>query len=190
MLLSEQLKEKLRDEFMPLKNIKVFSNAFPVNIKIAFLKSLPKGIMGACGLILDFFEGRVNTDITQNNYMIVYASQKEIADEFRFTREYISHCINRMVESPLCPFIKIRQGLNKANYYIMAKKKELVDLLKQIYKAQQEEAKIKNEEKQDKQKKEYRKYSNGKTSTFNNFKQRTYDFDLLEKQLLGWEDIE
>ncbi|MFL0198784.1 hypothetical protein ACJDU8_24990 [Clostridium sp. WILCCON 0269] len=90
MLLSEQLKERLRNEFMPLKNLKIFSNAFPVNIKIALLKSLPKGIMGTCGLILDFFEGRVNTDITQENYMIVYVSQAEIAKEFRFSREYIS----------------------------------------------------------------------------------------------------
>lgn len=29
--------------------------------------------------------------------------------------------------------------------------------------------------------------SNGKISTFNNFEQREYDYDSLEKQLLGWE---
>lgn len=39
-----------------------------------------------------------------------------------------------MSESRMCPFVKIRQGLNKANYYIMQKKKEVVELLKQIYK--------------------------------------------------------
>ncbi|MFL0198815.1 hypothetical protein ACJDU8_25170, partial [Clostridium sp. WILCCON 0269] len=177
-------------EFMPLKNLKIFSNAFPVNIKIAFLKSLPKGIMGACGLILDFFEGRVNTDINEKNYMIVYISQAEIAKEFRFSREYISHCINRMAESPICPFVKVRQGLNKAKYYIMQKKKELVYLLKQIYQAQQKEAKAKNIEKQDKQKRKYGKNNKGKISTFNNFKPREYDFEKLERQLLGWEDLE
>lgn len=30
-------------------------------------------------------------------------------------------------------------------------------------------------------------YSNKKTSTFNNFKQRDYDFDDLERKLLGWD---
>lgn len=30
----------------------------------------------------------------------------------------------------------------------------------------------------------------GKGSTFNNFEQRNYDFDKLERQLLGWEDPE
>lgn len=187
MLMSEQL----RKEFMPIKSLKVYSNANAVNSKISFIKSLDKGIRGVCSMILDFFEARVNTDDTKDNYMIVYASQKEIADEFGFTREYVSHCINRMVESSLCPFVKIRQGLNKANYYIMQTKKEMVDLLKKIFQAQQEELRTKNEVKQDRQKKEYKSNynSNKKVSAFNSFPQRTYDFEKLEKQLLGW-DIE
>jgi hypothetical protein len=82
-----------------------------------------------------------------------------------------------MVESSLCPFIKVRQGLNKANYYIMQTKKEMVDLLKKIFKVQKEEAKAKVDEKQGQEKKPYRSYSNERISTFNNFKQRTYDFD-------------
>ncbi|NMM61156.1 hypothetical protein HBE96_00245 [Clostridium sp. P21] len=189
MLMSEQLKEQLRKEFMPIKSLKVYSNANAVNSKISFIKSLDKGIRGVCSMILDFFEARVNTDDTKDNYMIVYASQKEIADEFGFTREYISHCINRMVENTICPFVKVRQGLNKSNYYIMKKKKEMIDLLKKIFQAQQEELKVKNEEKQDRQKKEYKNNysSSNKVSTFNNFKQRTYDFEELERKLLGWD---
>ncbi|AKA71944.1 hypothetical protein [Clostridium scatologenes] len=189
MLLSEQLKEKLRKEFMPLKNLKIFSNANAINSKIAFIKSLDKGIRGTCSMILDFFECRVNTDGSKDNYMIVYASQSNIADELGFTREYISHCINRMAESSICPFIKVRQGLNKSNYYIMETKKKLVNLLKQIFHAQQEELKAKNQEKQQQKKKEYKKSnSNEKFSTFNNFEQRTYDFEDLEKKLLSWTD--
>jgi biotin operon repressor len=134
-------------------------------------------------------ECRVNTDEKNDNYMLVYASQQQIADELGFTREWISHCINRMSEKESCIFTKVRQGLNKANYYIMQKKKEMVDLLKQIFKAQQEEAKAKNSEKQDNQKKEYKKYSK-KESTFNDFDQRDYveeygSFDELEKKLIG-----
>jgi biotin operon repressor len=186
MLLSEQLKGQLRNEFMPIKSLKVYSNADALNIKITFLKSLSKGIRGTCSMILDFMEARVNTQEESDNYMIVYASQQQIADELGFTREWISHCINRMAARENCIFTKIRQGLNKSNYYIMKKKKEMVDLLKQIFQAQQEEAKVKNAEKQQTQKKEYKKYSK-KESTFNNFQQRTYDFEKLEKQLLGWD---
>lgn len=94
-----------------------------------------------------------------------------------------------MAEKGNCIFTKVRQGLNKANYYIMQNKKELVDLLKQIFKAQQEELKAKNQEKQDKQKKEYKKYPK-KESTFNDFDQRDYSkeqLDDLEKKLLGWD---
>ncbi|KZL88794.1 hypothetical protein [Clostridium magnum] len=186
MLLSEQLKEKLRNEFMPIKSLKIFSNGDTLNLKIAFLKTLPKGIRGTCSMILDFFECRVNTKEAKDNYMIVYASQQEIADTLGFTREYISHCINRMSETPNCIFTKVRQGLNKANYYIMEKKKELVNLLKQIYKAQQKEAQVKNQEKQQRQKKEYNKQ---KVSMFNSFKQREYskeDLKNIEYALLGW----
>ncbi|MFL0269245.1 DnaD domain protein [Candidatus Clostridium radicumherbarum] len=39
--------------------------------------------------------------------------------------------------------------------------------------------------KQIKERSEYKSYGN--KGTFNNFEQRTYDFDKLEKQLLGWE---
>lgn len=184
MLVSEQLKEKLRSQFMPIKTLKIYSNANTLNLKIAFLKSLPKGIRGTCGMILDFMECRVNTDKKNSNYMICYASQQQIADELGFSREWISHCINRMTEKENCIFTKTRQGLNKCNYYIMKKKKEMLELLKQIFQAQQEELKARNAEKQDKQKKNYKKYNN---SNFNNFKQREYDFKELERQLLGWD---
>lgn len=189
MLMSEQLKQELRERFMPIKSLKVFSNGDALNLKIAFLKTLPKGIRGTCSMILDFFECRVNTEETKDNYMIVYASQSEIGNELGFTREYISYCINRMSESRICPFVKIRQGLNKANYYIMQKKKELVDLLKQIYKAQQEELGVKNIEKQQKEKKQYNNYRKERISTFNSFKQRDYskeDLKNIEYALLGW----
>lgn len=36
--------------------------------------------------------------------------------------------------------------------------------------------------------KESTQKTNGKTSTFNNFEQREYDYDSLEKRLLGWEE--
>jgi hypothetical protein len=56
----------LRKEFMPIKSLKV------------------------CSMILDFFEARVNTEETKDNYIIVYASPSEIAYMLGFTREYIS----------------------------------------------------------------------------------------------------
>lgn len=87
-----------------LKKLKIFSNADALNLKISFLKSLDKGIRGTRSMILDFFECRVNTDEYKDNYMIVYASQSEIGNILGFTREYISHCINRMSKSPKCPF--------------------------------------------------------------------------------------
>lgn len=186
MLISENLKQQLRQNFMPIKSLKVFSNADALNLKISFLQSLDKGIRGTCSMILDFFECRVNTDESKDNYMISYASQREIGSVLGYTREYISHCINRMSESPICPFVKVRQGLNKANYYVMEKKKEMVELLKQIFQAQQEESKVKNTEKQRGQKKQYNKSS---SSTFNSFKQRDYskeDLKNIEYALLGW----
>lgn len=122
MLMSEQLKEKLRNEFMPIKTLKIFSNADALNLKMSFLNSLSKGIRGTCSRILDFFEARVNTDDTKDNYMICYASQQQIAEELKLSREWVSHCINKMSEKENCIFTKIRQGLNKANYYIMGKK--------------------------------------------------------------------
>ncbi|WP_243186785.1 hypothetical protein [Clostridium muellerianum] len=158
MLLSEQLKEQLRNEFMPIPSLKIYSNADTLNLKIRFLKSLSNGIRGTCSMILDFMECRVNTQEESVNYMICYASQQQIADELGLTREWVSHCINRMIEKENCIFTKVRQGLNKSNYYILQKKKEMVHLLKQIFQAQQLELKTKNEEKQDKQKKEYKKY--------------------------------
>lgn len=190
MLLSEQLKEQLRSEFMPIKSLKIYSNADALNIKIAFLKSLSKGIRGTCSMILDFMEARVNTQEEKESYMICYASQQQIADELGLTREWVSHCINRMSKQKNCIFTKVRQGLNKANYYIMQTKKEMVDLLKKIFQAQQEETKVKNNDKQQQQKKEYKNsYSNGnsKVGTFNNFPQRNYDFEELERKLLGWD---
>lgn len=43
-------------------------------------------------------------------------------------------------------------------------------------------------EKKRKSEKEKYKKANGKSSTFNDFNQRDYDYDSLEKQLLGWEN--
>lgn len=91
MLMSEHLKEKLRNEFMPIKTLKIYSNADALNLKIAFLKSLSKGIRGTCSRILDFFEARVNTDDTKDNYMICYASQQQIADEKENLKGFICH---------------------------------------------------------------------------------------------------
>lgn len=42
-------------------------------------------------------------------------------------------------------------------------------------------------ERRKKSAKEENKKTKGKTSTFNDFNQRDYDYDYLEKQLLGWE---
>jgi hypothetical protein len=185
MLTSEKLKNILSENHQKIKTMKVFSNAVAVNDKLAFINTLDKGIRGTCNLILDAFEGHVNTDENSDNYMQVYASQATIATELGFTREYISHCINRMAESELCPFVKIRRGLNMVNQYIMTAKKKLVELLKEIYKAQQEELQAKNQENKNKEKKQWfgRK---DKVDNFNNFEQRYYDFDALEKKLLGW----
>lgn len=189
MLLSEQLKEKLRNEFMPIKTLKVYTNSVAINSKLQFIRSLDKGIRGVCSMILDFFEARCgNEESKQDNYMVVYASQSEMGSVLGYTREYISRCINRMSESPICPFVKIRQGLNKANYYIMQKKKEMVELLKQIFQAQQQEAQVKNEEKQT-EKKQYNNYKKEKVSTFNDFKGRNYskeDLNDMKYKLLGW----
>ena len=46
-----------------------------------------------------------------------------------------------------------------------------------------------NKEKEVKRKAENKEYGN-KISNFNNFEQRTYDYEKLEKQLLGWEQYE
>lgn len=46
-----------------------------------------------------------------------------------------------------------------------------------------------NREKEVKRKAENKDYGT-RISTFNNFEQRTYDYDKLEKQLLGWEQYE
>ena len=186
MLQSEKLKNILSEKHAKIKTMKVFSNAVGINDKIAFINSLPKGIRGTCSLILDAFEAHVNTDEKNNNYMMVYASQATISKELELSREYVCHCINRMAESILCPFIKIRQGLNLCNYYVMTAKKKLVELLKQIYKAQEEEREDKNKENQGKEKKQWFRKKE-KTGGFNDYEQRSYDFEELEKQLLGWE---
>jgi DNA replication protein DnaD len=54
---------------------------------------------------------------------------------------------------------------------------EILSELKELYIQMQKE-------KREQQQKNY----NNKPSTFNNFKQRNYDFEDLEKKLLGWED--
>lgn len=135
----EILKQQLREKYMPVKSLKVFSNGYAVNSKLEFIKSLDKGVRGVCSQILDFFEARVNTDIEKESYMIVYASQQQIADQLGYTREYISTCISSMCSMVNCPFKKVRQGLNKANYYIMETKKELIELLQNIYSAENKE---------------------------------------------------
>jgi hypothetical protein len=43
MLLSEQLKEKLRNEFMPIKNLKIYSNAICIKSENILLKIALKG---------------------------------------------------------------------------------------------------------------------------------------------------
>jgi hypothetical protein len=184
MLLSEKLKNILNENHAKIKTMKIFSNAVGVNDKIAFLLTLDKGIRGTCGLILDMFEGHVNTDEKSDNYMIVYASQATVAKELSLTREYVSHCINQMAKNELCPFTKIRRGLNLCNQYIMTAKKKLVELLKEIYKAQEEERKAKNQENKAKEKKQWFGKKD-KVDNFNNFEQREYDWDDLEKKLRG-----
>lgn len=74
MLISENLKQELRDKFMHLKTLKIYSNYVSVNLKVDFMKSLPEGIRDTCSMILDFVECRVNTEEAKDNYMIVYAS--------------------------------------------------------------------------------------------------------------------
>lgn len=89
-----------------------------------------------------------------------------------------------MAESLLCPFVKIRQGLNKANYYIMQNKKEIVELLKQIFKAQQEESQSNNREKQQKEKKQYNNCKKERSFTLNSFKQRDYGKEDLKNKVI------
>jgi hypothetical protein len=188
MLKSLELKNLLNENHAKIKTMKVFSNAVAINDKIAFINSLDKGIRGVCSLILDAFEGHVNTDEKNSNYMMLYASQATIASELDLSREYVCHCINRMAETVLCPFTKIRQGLNQCNIYVMVGKKNLVELLKQIYAAQQEEKNEKSKESQVKEKKQW--FKKKEKGTFNDYPQREYDFDELEKNLLGWDVAE
>lgn len=83
--IKRKTKGKAKKWIYPIKTLKVYSNT-----KIAFLQSLDKGIRGVCSMILDLFEARCrNEESKQDNYMIVYASQSEIADTLGFTREYI-----------------------------------------------------------------------------------------------------
>ena len=189
----DNLNKQLKDEHSQTDRLKTFSNAFNNNDIETFINSLPNGIKGTCARIFIHWEGKVlaNKSEVDKDYMVVYESQQQTATALNLTREYICHCINIMAKAPNCIFEKIRQGLNKANYYILTGKKNLQILLNRINEIKEEVKKtireIENEGKDRTVPK--RSWTNKfeKIDTFNNYDQRSYDYNELEKNLLGWD---
>lgn len=141
----QELMNELKNKFQKNERLKIYSKNIAINNKLDFLKKVDKGIRATCSLILDFFEARVNTNSEAKEYMLVYASQLEMSQELGYSREHISKCISIMCRVFGCPFKKVRQGLGKANYYIMEEKKELMELLEQISEIKKEIADTKKE---------------------------------------------
>ena len=162
----EEIKSQLRNKYQSIPTMKVYSNHVPVNIKLKKIKALPTGLRGAASLVYDVLEAHCSKEYE------VYASQVTIASECGYSREWVNYIIQRLVQIGLIS--KIRRGLNMSNIYILIVKKEMCTYLEEI----------KNLLIQDKkQNKAKNKFS--KKDTFNDYDQRTYDFNALEKGLLG-----
>jgi predicted transcriptional regulator len=169
----QEIKEKLNKDHKTIQSMKIYSNNVPVNEVISIINNkLPKGIRGAAIAVYFALEGHANSSCEVNT------SQQTLANETGYSREYVNYIIGQLHSIGLIQ--RIRRGLKQVNQYILTVKKNIVEILselKELYIQMQKE-------KREQQQKNY----NNKPSTFNNFKQRNYDFEDLEKKLLGWED--
>lgn len=177
-MLKEQLKkikEKFNDEFKVINTIKIYSNHVPVNIKLKKLSVLSSRIRGAAGLVYDAMEAHCNDDFE------VYASQATLAEETGYSREWVNHIINLLVEVGL--ITKLRRGLNKSNLYTLIAKKSMSIYINQIKSILIE---------MQKQKKEKSKNNNNyqKQRRFTDYEQRDYKWDLFEKVALGEMEVD
>lgn len=169
----QEIKERLNKDHKAIQTMKIYSNNVPVNEVISIIGcKLPKGIRGASIAVYFALEGHANATCEVNT------SQETLARETGYSREYVNYIIGQLHTIGLIQ--KIRRGLKQVNQYILTVKKNIVEALnelKELY------IQIQKDKRQHQQK----KYNNGKSSTFNNYEQRTYDFDDLERKLLGWE---
>ena len=103
-----------------------------------------------------------------------YPSIKYIANTLNKSTRTINRYLKQLVEQGL--IIKRRRG-SISNIYTLLQKKagqavekvqEVITSAKKAYKSN------------------YKSYPKKKESVFNNFEQRTYDYDNLEEKLLGW----
>jgi len=103
-----------------------------------------------------------------------YPSIKYIANTLNKSTRTINRYLKQLVEQGL--IIKRRRG-SISNIYTLLQKKagqavekvqEVIASAKKAYKSN------------------YKPYPKKKESVFNNFEQRTYDYDNLEEKLLGW----
>jgi len=171
----EKLKEKLNKEYKHIPTTKVYSNHVPINTKLEKLRLLPSGLRGAASLVYDALEAHCNEKYE------VYASQSTLAIETGYSREWVNYIIKKLVEVGLIN--KKRRGLNISNLYTLIVKKAMcviVDEIKNIL------IEIKKHEKEEKQK----NYKNTKKREFTDYDQRNYDYDELEKALLGETEID
>ncbi len=103
-----------------------------------------------------------------------YPSIKYIANTLNKSTRTINRYLKQLIEQGL--IIKRRRG-SISNIYTLLQKKagqavekvqEVIASAKKAYKSN------------------YKPYPKKKESVFNNFEQRTYDYDNLEEKLLGW----
>lgn len=99
-----------------------------------------------------------------------FPSQKYIAEKLHISVRTVQRNIKILVEAKL---IKVKRRGSISNIYYMLNKV----VTKTTSKIKDTVKKVKNAAK-------------SKIGEFNNFKQRTYDFKKLERELLGWDDEE
>jgi hypothetical protein len=170
---SERIKEELNQAHQHIKSGKTYSKLVPVNDKLHYISKLPSRLRGAASFVYDALELHVN------NNLIAYVSQDTLATETGYTRQWVCYILGKLHEIGLIH--KIRKGLNKANEYILVAKQNLIQKLSEYMEAKKEE--LKEQHGNGKQ-----NYKSAKNDNFNNFEQREYDYDDLERKLLGWND--
>jgi DNA-binding Lrp family transcriptional regulator len=172
----EQIKARLNQEYKSIDTMKVYSNHVPVNIKIKKLSTLPSRLRGAASLVYDAMEAHCNKDFQ------VYATQQTIAKETGYSREWVNHIIQLLVDVGLIE--KIRRGLKQPNLYTLIIKKKISSIINEIKFVLIEIARGKKKKQSEKN-----SYSQNKR-TFTDYDQRSYDYDALEKVALGEMEID
>jgi DNA-binding GntR family transcriptional regulator len=103
-----------------------------------------------------------------------YPSINYIANALGTCTRTINRYLKELVELGL--ILKRRRG-SISNIYTLLQKKagQAIEKVQEIIKSAKKAYKS-----------NYKPYPNKKESVFNNFEQRTYDYDNLEEKLLGW----